>query len=131
MSDTAQQGMNVDRKFDSADLVSSLLAMDAPSRSIDQVVEIMLGGDQVRHEIPSISVLGNKWLYSETPFYTRDYKAVEMLAAKLGVISTLEKTGIGYVVTAIHHKSGKRKTASASMATTAALAAICSSSYGV
>lgn len=131
MSDTAQQGMNVDRKFDSADLVSSLLELQKPSRSIDQVVEIMLGGDQVRDKITAMSVLGNKWLFSETPFYTRDNKAVDMLAARRGVIYTLDKTGMGYLATAIHQKSGRRKTASASMATTAALAAICCTSYGV
>lgn len=131
MTGTSQQRIQAECKFDISDLVACLIATEAPTRTIDQIVEIMLGGDQVRHEISTISVLGNKWLYCETPFYTRDYNAVEKLAARRGVVCELEQSGIGYSVAAIHQRTGKRSIAVASLATSAALAAISGISYGV
>jgi len=131
MQNTMTQDALSERKFDLADLVSSLVSLNSPSRAVDQVIEAMLGGDAARSEIAPISVLGNKWLYSETPYYTRDMKSVEGLAARRGVTFSTEKATAGFSATASMPKTGQRRTASSSLATAAAIAAIASLSYGV
>ncbi|WP_315923104.1 hypothetical protein [Mesorhizobium sp. SP-1A] len=131
MQNATIQDTQSERKFDLADLVSSLVSLNSPNRAVDQVVEVMLGGDTARAEIAPISVLGNKWLYSETPYYTRDMKSVEGLAARRGVTFSTERATTGFSATASMPKTGQHRTASSPLATAAAIAAIASLSYGV
>lgn len=121
-----QQG---NHKFDLADLVSSLIILKAPNRAVDQIVEAMLAGNNPRNEITQISVVGNKWLYSVTPYYTRDIKSVEVLAARRGVRFFIKKIGAVFSVTATMPKTGKTVTSAAPLEAPAVIAAIAGLSY--
>lgn len=117
------------QKFDLADLVSSLLSLKTPSRALDQIVETMLAGNEVRAEISRISVVGNKWLYSSTPYYTRDIKSVEVLAARRGVKYSTQKSDAGFSVSANMPKTGKTVTAASPFEAGAVIAAIAGLSH--
>lgn len=124
--------LTLDLNFEITDLVAELISLQEPSRSLDQVIDVMIGGNSFREKISLFSVRSNKWLYTETPYYTRDIKSVVCLAAKHGIVILVEKLNAeSYMATAMNHSDGKKTTAVASLDTCAAIIAVVSLKYGV
>lgn len=83
--------------MDLADLVSLVVCLDAPSRQVDEVVEVMLGGDKAALEINAAAVISARWLSEEIPTYSAGGRALSVLAHRRRFrIATVEVEGRGW-----------------------------------
>lgn len=109
---------------DLADLVQSLVSLEAPSREIDHVVEAMLGGGKACHEIGTVPVVAARWLADETPAYTAGGAAVSVLARRRGYRLSTEGAGQAAIAEARNLRTGACCRATARIEGAAAVAAI-------
>lgn len=112
--------------LDLGDLVLSLVSLKAPSRSLDHVVEAMLGGDSVRPSIGTAAVTDARWLSAQTPAYTQGGSAVSVLARRRGYRLSVERWGSGTMAEARNIRTGEAAKAIALTEGGAAAAAVAS-----
>ncbi len=112
------------RDIDIADLIGLLVSLEAPSRDVDNIVEIMVAGEKVLPSASLGAVVSSRWLSGETPRYTAGGQALSVLARRRGCRISCVPSGNGYSSEAWNLRTGVRTSASARLEGAAGIAAI-------
>lgn len=112
--------------MDLAGLVGVLVSLRGPSRTVDQVVEAMLGGPCVVPLVSLSAVISSRWLSDETPAYTSGGGALSVLARRRGCRVRTSMDGSRHRAEATDSATGASAVAHAPTEGGAGLAAICS-----
>lgn len=112
--------------MDLADLVSVLVSLRSPSRAVDEVVEVMLGGSSVVPVVSRSAVISARWLSGETPAYTAGGGALSVLARRRGYRVHVSREDGRFRAEAWNLATGGSAIAAAATEGGAGIAAICS-----
>ncbi len=94
--------------IDLADLVSLLLAAEAPDRDLDLLVQTMLGSDRPVLEVDSAKVRTGFWLREQVPAFTEGREALSALAHTRGYRVETHFDGALWHVETRNLKTGSR-----------------------
>lgn len=91
--------MNCD-VIDKSDLLGLVLSMDQPSRALDEVIHLMIGGETIQERVSVSDVLSSKWLSCSVPAYTQNSEEVVRIGKLHGVRFFVEEDHKGFQVQA-------------------------------
>lgn len=97
---------------DLADLTSLVASLTGPDRTVDLVLDAMLGGTIVLERLTREDIRNMRWLASESPAYTAGGGPLRVLLQRRGYRAATIQSGSAYQTTVTSSSTGSSKSAS-------------------